>query len=417
VEALTEPGDHAMLEHQTTEVLWLDLTFEQQNERSTLEVLWGDPIVLDDDRAGQHGTVVELLTVPDTTGFQSTSSVEMLVSYQAGVASVPDISGPPLVPIQFDGSGSLGFVTYYRWNWISIPGGSAIGNSSQPFPNSGGTTPFDMTNNEVLYHAEEAAGVTGNDTSGNSNNATLTDITLPANGLVGSRAWGYGLATSKALPASSVTIGTSWTIAYWFFNLAPNSSWRTGVRGTSNHHIIVENGGDRLGLFQGGFRALDTGFTMPAASYTGWHHLVAVGKAGGDTDFYIDGAFVGSVIGFRPSDNIVSIGNYQLDNQRFADRLDEFAIWSRELTVKEIKDIYYLQVGTFAAVGSVFPWTPDVEGVYTVQLAVEDGVDGSVTVDTADANISSQKLKDPIQGQFLRFWEHLQGGKIRRRGQ
>jgi hypothetical protein len=274
-----------------------------------------------------------------------------------------------------------------------------------------------MISNAVLYHAEETVGVSGFDTSGAGNTATLTDITVGIPGVVGSYAWGYTLGTSKALPTSSIVMGTSWTISFWFFNLAPNSTWRTGVRGTSNHHIIVESGGDTLGLFQGSFRSC--GFEMPVGSYTGWHHMAVVGKSTGDTDFYVNGDFVGTVIGFRPTDSLVAIGNYQGNNQRFADRIDEFAVWNRELSVSEIRDIFVLQEGNFAGVGVTHQFIPDLEGLYTINLTVIDGVTGQLSTDTATATVSlgGDGIQFPLQGDSIRYWAHLQGTWLRKRGQ
>ncbi|MDB4278956.1 LamG domain-containing protein, partial [Deltaproteobacteria bacterium] len=375
------------------------------------------PGVVPTQEAAQFGSAAEVLyTASDETHLLG-SQAEMLVTYDAAVAAVSDISGPSATLATFDGTTSLGWVAGYQWNWVSVPVGSLLGSTPVPYPNFGAITPIDMTSNVLLYHTEEAAGTSGLDTSGTGNTAALTAITVGVGGQVGSYAWEFTGATSKAVPTAVVPIGSSWTVAYWFLGLAPNTSWRTGIRGTGNHHIIVENGADRLGLYIGGFRPTDTGFTMPVGSYTGWHHIAAVGTAGGDTQFYIDGLLVGTVVGFRPTDSVVCVGNYQGDGQRFADRIDEFALWTRELSGSEIQDIYDLQKG-FAGSDPTFTFLPDVDGTYTINLTVTSGIDGGLTVDTADAVIGgSTGILFPLQGDQIRMWGHLQGQGFRRRNE
>ena len=73
----------------------------------------------------------------------------------APAAICPDITGNPGVPATFDGSAST-TVTYYRWSWVSVPGGSPLrapfDNAPIPFPDSGATTPINMTGNLGLWH-------------------------------------------------------------------------------------------------------------------------------------------------------------------------------------------------------------------------------------------------------------------------
>ncbi|MDB4278941.1 LamG domain-containing protein [Deltaproteobacteria bacterium] len=417
LEVLAIPGSQGMMDAQVIEALWLDLSFEAQVDTQAIEVLWGVTGVANPDESAIYGQVVELLTLPNTVGQVLASTMEFLVRYDTAVAAVSDISGPSVTPATFDGTTSIGLIAQYQWQWLSVPVGSLLANAPVPYPDAGGTTPIDMTSNTLLYHAEEVAGTSGFDTSGSVNTANLTAITVGVPGHVGSYAWNYTGITSKAQPAVDVPVGTSWTIAYWFLGLAPNTEWRVGVsRASGHHHIIVEDNGDRLGVYlSGAFRPTDTGFTMPVASYAGWHHLVAVGTAGGNTRFYIDGVFVGAVVGYRSADAFRCIGNHQTSsNQRFADRIDEFALWTRELSDSEIRDIYILQDGNHAAVGSLFTFTPDEDGIYTVNLTVVDGIDGNLTSDTADAVIGGGGILFPLQGDQIRMWGHLQGQGLRR---
>jgi hypothetical protein len=416
VEALTVPAARGHIMGEAAEALWLDLTFQVEIEGEAAEVLWGTPATLNAQVSDTHARAIEVLTTAQNLADLSANQVELFVTYNVAIAAVSDIVGPPAILATFDGTTSLGFITQYRWNWVSVPGGSLISNASLPYPNFGGTTPIDMTSNAVLYHAEETVGVTGADTSGSGNTANLTAITVGVGGQVGSYSWDYTGGTSVAAPTVPVAVGSSWTIAFWFFNLAPNTAFRSGARGTSEVHVAVEISGDRVGVFaSGAFRPTDTGFTMTTGAFTGWHQIVAVGKSTGDTTIYVDGAAVGTVVGFRPAITVTGLGNSLAGSQRFADRLDEVAIWTRELTAIEILDIYTLQSGNFAGVGPMFPFLPDEEGTYTVNLTVVDGLNGGITVDTADAVISGRAIKFPMQGDSLRMWAHLQGQLLRQR--
>jgi hypothetical protein len=180
----------------------------------------------------------------------------------------------------------------------------------------------------------------------------------------------------------------------WFYNLAPNGAWRSGARQTANPyhcHIIVENGGDRLGVYTNpSFKPTDTSYTMPSASFTGWHHIAAVGT-GGNTLFYVDGVYVGKVVGTQPTNPIDTFGNYGLSNQRFADRLDEIAVWQRALPASEVESIYIKQDGGEAGPRtSTFTFTPDVAGTYTIELSstAQGGFSGSATADAVIAAAS-----------------------------
>ena len=66
-------------------------------------------------------------------------------------AICPDITGTTGVPATFDGSASVQ-VEYYRWSWVSVPGGSSFANSPIPFPDNQATSPIDMANNVGLWH-------------------------------------------------------------------------------------------------------------------------------------------------------------------------------------------------------------------------------------------------------------------------
>jgi hypothetical protein len=245
-------------------------------------------------------------------------------------------------------------------------------------PDNGGTTFIAMTNNAVLYHCEGS----GADSSGNGNTATFSNVTTGAVGKVGSFAWSFDTNTAYASPTVGVALGANWTIAFWFYNLSATADYRVAAYG-ANWPIIVDGSGN-LGTFSGAMNA--SGAVMLAASYTGWHHLVAVGS-GTTTAYYLDGVLVGTAA-FKSTTSVVNIGNQNGTTRRFADRIDEYAIWTRALSAAEISALWLNQVGGYAGAGTTFGFTPDVTGTYTIQYSQGDSKVGGTYTDLANAVIS-----------------------------
>lgn len=135
---------------------------------------------------------------------------------------------------------------------------------------------------------------------------------------------------------TTVPVGSSWTLESWIkFPLPANTgSWNTLFRGTSFHHIIFDRGGGggngRLGVYTGaGFIPCGYNFnTTGSGLSSGWHHIAAVGN-GGNTDFYIDGMFVGRSAG-QPTDNIATLGNFSGGGQHSGE-MDDIRIWNTAL--------------------------------------------------------------------------------------
>lgn len=328
---------------------------------------------------------------------------QVAYSYQAVSGSVPNRANVLGNSVTFNSSGSTGEISFRTWSWISVPSGSTISNSITPYPDDGQPTPLDMTNNEVLYHCEETSGTTGTDSSGNFNDCTLTSINVGAGGKIQSYSWEYTGTTSVAEPGTPISLSGDYTIAFWFYNLAPNSAFRTGIKGTNHYPIIIDNGTNRVGTYNNSTSTfIPANFDMSEADYAGWHHIVAVGYSG-KTDFYVDGAYKGTSQ-FKSDSDVIGIGNIPASvgtNHRFADRIDEFAIWSRALSRDEIREIYYLQEGNYTAYGNstedTFIFYPDVIGTYTIRAFLQgEGtlVDVSDTVD-ADAVITSVPSAGP----------------------
>lgn len=143
----------------------------------------------------------------------------------------------------------------------------------------------------------------------------------------------------KMLLDSAVDLGASWSISTWFKDISTTLDWRTLTRGSLDHHIIINASGE-LGMYDnaGGTGFNGTGWNISSLSNpTGWHHIAAVGE-GTRTRFYIDGVYIGSVAK-KPVDDIVAVGNFQGNGQRFSSYLDDFRIYDRALTEAEIRNI------------------------------------------------------------------------------
>jgi hypothetical protein len=270
------------------------------------------------------------------------------------------------------------------------------------FGGTGG--PVSMTGNVLLLHMD-GAGAVLTDTSGNAYTATLNaGITLAAAGQVGSYAVTLTGTQPLIQPSTAMdSSGGDFTFACWFFNLQPDTQYRTMVSSTSDL-LLTEITTGNVGVWvSGAFRS--SGFAMAAASYTGWHHIAWVGS-GADTLVYVDGALVGTVTGYKPSSLLTSIGsNSGNPGQRFADRLDEIAFWTRALTAGEVKNLYNRTGG----VASTLPFTPDVAGVYTVQLEAS-GMVAPLSTTTATATMSlatGPLLSCGFEANDLTFYEHM----------
>lgn len=328
--------------------------------------------------------VVETLEVPLPVGtVLSSVYVETMEQPLLPIAVVPNISGTVGSPATFDGSGSLN-VDNYSWTITSVPGGSSI-TVPTPFPDSGATTPIDMTDNEGLWHFEGNA----NDTSGNSRNGTVTGASLVA-GKVGSQAYQFGVSDYIDFGAASTFLAApdDFSISIW---IKGDAGWTPvnydAVLGFSNAFTWNQGVGlyftnaTTLRVFVGSYNGFFTQGTLGTVS--DWNH-VAITYISGTLRLYINGVEAsnntgGSTLtGLTDQLQVGRLGTYG----NLEATLDEFAIWSRGLSPTEVADIYALQ----AVNGSTLTFTPDVAGTYSVQLEVSADVYGLAVTDTATAD-------------------------------
>ena len=134
-------------------------------------------------------------------------------------------------------------------------------------------------------------------------------------------------------------LGSAWTAAVWFKNLASPSPLRTLLSGLVAHKPVVVQSDGLAGAVNQLYGFESSAFDIDSISNDGkWHHIAVVGHDGVE-DLYVDGIFVG-VVPFESRFDVFAIGNSQSGDERFADELDEFYLYGRALTDIEIQSLY-----------------------------------------------------------------------------
>jgi hypothetical protein len=329
----------------------------------------------------EGGSAVALDNVFATVVHEGGSAVALdnvfatVVHTTSSLLTVPDIGGIVGETASFTTAGSYG-IDYYHWYWDSVPAGATgIVSGAFAFPDNQGTTPINMSGNTALYHCDGPFGGGANDdSSGNGNTVSFNNMTLNAPPYIGTGSWGYGIASSNVTTGGGLDCTGDYTIAFWLYNLAASTDWRTAVKNDDGSYpILVEDGSDRLGFKDAGGSFKDSGAELTASD--GWHHIASVGDKSKDTmTYWVDGVKEGTVFNFNASGDIESIGNKILGGERFADRIDEFAFWTRALSDQEVQRIYFLQNQSgYAASGNFGPtlsFVPEEPGTYVIKVEV-----------------------------------------------
>ena len=345
-----------------------------------------------------NSVVIETLEAPLPVGTVVNSVVIETLEAPPGptnaVAVIAgNIVGTAGTPASFDGSGST--ATALVWNWSAVPGGSALVDTPLAFPDSGGASPFDMTNNAVLYHLNGNA----NDTSGNGLNGTEVGAPTYAAGQIGQAISLDGTTGQYASVANdpAITITGSMSISAWvnmeltgdgFQRIAAKA---TGGSGAGGYALYVNTNGQPRVAFGG---TQTTGAATGLITASTWHHVVGTWD-GTSARVYVDGAVVdtqaaGSGPGSSTADLHIGADPSFPGLRDFKGLLDEVAIWSRALSDAEVKAAYEIGSGAVDG-GDLGTFTGDVAGTYTIQLAAYQDSFGGFTSDTttADAVISA----------------------------
>lgn len=349
---------------------------------------------------------------PDEAGLAA--QLATLVGYtppDPPVAVVPDITGTVGTPATFDGSGTTGPAdTILSWAWTSVPGGSAIANAPIPLPDNSVSNTLDlsMADNEGLYHFEGDA----NDSSGNGRNGTVSGA-VQTTGKVGSNAYAFAHADSTDV----ITFGSAgfdfvsadaFSFSMWVKPDASQPGANAVLFGKTNFsttgYALFQNGGANSNLYSlivgtgGGLSGTGVNFALTAGT---WNHVCVTRSANGaQTRIYVNNVLVTDVstlTTIASSGGItLGIGNFSAVPQAalaFNGDIDEFCVWSRELTPLEVETVYDYGNGTYAGFGETLTFTQDVAGTYTVE-AEANSLWGSDSV-TADAVISAADTSKP----------------------
>jgi len=197
-----------------------------------------------------------------------------------------------------------------------------------------------LSENLIAYYEANVADPTAD--SWGSYTATLNSITSEPGQFAES--WGFSGSFDSANTGSTPNVGT-YTIMGWGFNI--RAGWAAfatnNASGTSNHwYMAINTGTDELGVWSNSVFT-GTGFTIVPASLTGWHHYAVTRDGAGNVTMYIDGAQVGAVINptMPGTFRVVFMGSEPGGaDYRWAERIDDYAIWNRTLDATEINTIY-----------------------------------------------------------------------------
>ena len=197
-----------------------------------------------------------------------------------------------------------------------------------------------LSENLIAYYQCDAAAPAQDDWG--SYTATLNSIGSQPGKF--NESWEYNNSFDSANTGSTPNVGT-YTIAGWGYNIRAGwSAFATNNIGGSNNHwyMAVNTGTNELGVWSNS-TFTGSGYTVVPASLTGWHHYAVTRDASGNVTFYVDGAQVGSVITPTMPGNfrIVFMGSEPGGaDYRWAERIDDYAIWNRALSATEVATIH-----------------------------------------------------------------------------
>jgi hypothetical protein len=201
------------------------------------------------------------------------------------------------------------------------------------------------------------SGTTWSDLSGNGYDFTLTNANLWTANADGTHYMDFTNGGSKYIPGGTLTNVPAYaeaTICIWSAIKAPDSQWKTLVRGaTSDHQVIIfTTDGVSLGMYDNnsaGF--IDTGWDVNTMSnyQTQFHFMVwKLSTSSPYYQFYYDGNLSSSTASLTNSNatfnnGFASVGAYHNANSTPTSygqpwgKIGSFAYYSRHLTEAELK--------------------------------------------------------------------------------
>ena len=302
------------------------------NGAATYQILSGTSLTLTVGALSQTGTASNQISTP--LAFLSPAT-NLTVTVAAGTTLQIDnaISGTGDLVKNGPGTLATGGVNTYTGNTLMNAGTLKLIPSLVVPP---------VPTGAALTYTFDGGDGSNTGSTGAVNNANLVGATVVGGGLFGNRL--NTPFSGRMELASTLALGTNWTLSAWWQNLQGIGDWRTLFRnqgGGDDHEIIVQSGTNNLGMYDnatgGGFR--DSGFDLFPAVDNVWHNIVAVGNdIANTTQIYIDGTLVGTS-DRASAGNLFWIGGLGA-SQTYANYLDEVRVYLSNLSPAQITQLY-----------------------------------------------------------------------------
>ena len=362
------------------------------------------------------GSYTATLLITNANGCTATTSKTITVN-PAPTATNATACGTSTVTLT--ASGGLPAGGTYNWYNVST-GGTALQSSTSA------TYSATVTGNSTYYVSYTAGGYTsarspvmvtfgaavsspisgaalsypfngnGTDISGNGNTAIISGATLTTDRFgTANSAYSFNGSSNYITTTTQYTNPTVFTISLWFNTTVAGGkligfgSSQAGLSGSYDRQLYMTSTGQLIfGLYNG---ATNTITTTGSYNDGNWHHAVITVGSDGST-LYVDGAVQASNPAYTTPQVITGYWRIGYDNENswpnntsnfyFTGKLDDIAIFSRELTAAEItssNNLYQFSVptaGTCAGSPITFGAQPITGATYTWQDAAGNTVTG-----------------------------------------
>jgi len=194
----------------------------------------------------------------------------------------------------------------------------------------GDTVTLDVQGNFDLYSWSNGSTSSSIDVTQSGTYGLTAAVALNGNGVSNMASGSFQTGQRATIPAWTPT--PNYTMAAYVQFPLPSAMFNTLFMkdGGTYHHIIFQNG--VLGVYNSNF--FSSGWNSASAS-PGFHHIAAV-CSGNQTQFYVDGNWVGTSP-TKVTQSIEVIGNFNDGTQRIG-LADEVQLWSVALNAEQIQD-------------------------------------------------------------------------------
>ena len=209
-----------------------------------------------------------------------------------------------------------------------------------------------------------------------SNNGSAYSISIVA-GLFGN-CWEYSSDSDRVSVGPTPDVGT-WTVAGWAA-LLDTGGWRAFANnnqsGTNGAYHMILNTSGEIGVWSNSTFA-GSGVTLNPADYQGWHHYAATRDSLGVVRFYVDGSYIGQCTPTWTGSHRVNVIGNTIGSERFAEKIDDYAIWNRALTAAEIASIYTAGNAGNSLHTLIFSISTSIKNLWTLDTDGTDLISGN----------------------------------------